>query len=253
MKVKKTLFTLIIGGIGGVLLGNLVLPVLVEVDFLGSASFLKIFVRPQVQTVIKETEKVVTIEPDFWKEVVPRTEKSVAFIQYFSSAGILLSQSNGIILTNDGLIAVPLNVVPIKFSAIQVFADDKILKGSLATIDAANNLALIKVETANLTILDSVDLNSLSLGQSILIVAKKIKVNKISTFAHISLISEPDGQVLFLDIERGRQRGQISGGIAVDSESKIVGMVQISNQGQVFVLPHRFLRNILEKYLSQKV
>lgn len=249
--MKKVFWTLAIGGLGGVLLVNIILPALVEADFLGSANFLKILVKPQIQTVIKETERVVTIEPDFWKDVLSRAEKSVVFVQYFSSSGILLSQSNGIILTNDGLITVPLNAIPANVSSIQVFGDDKVLKGALATVDSVNNLGLIKVEASNLPILDFADLDNLALGQNVLVVAKKIRINEINTFAHSSMISELTDQVYFLDLVRGQQRGQISGSLAIDSKGKIIGMIQISNQGQVFIMPNSFFERLLEKYLIQ--
>lgn len=250
--MKKILLMLIVGGIGGVLLGNFVLPVLVQADFFGSASFFKIFVKSQVETLVKETERVVTIEPDFWKKVVPGVEKSVVFVQYFSSAGTLLSQSNGIILTNDGLIVIPLSSIPRSFSVVQVFSGDRIIKGTLAVSDPASSLALIKLDASSLPILDFADLNNLVLGQNVLVVGKKIAVNKVSTFTHSSLISEIDNQTLFLDLERGQQRGQISGAAAVDSGGKLAGMIQISGQGHVFVMPHSFLRTLLEKYLSSK-
>ncbi len=249
--MKRLIFILIIGGIGGVLLNNLVLPVLIEINFLGSANLLKFLVKPQAEIMIRETERVVTVEPDFWKEVVPKVERSTIFVQYFSSAGTLISQSNGITLTNDGLIVVPLNTVPKNFSTAQIFITGKILKGSLATIDSASNLALIKVDDSSLPILDFVDLNGLLLGQHILIIGKKIDVSEVKTFAHTSLITEITGQVFFIDLERGQQRGQISGAPAVDSKGKLIGMIQIDSSGQVFIMPYNFLKDLLEKYLSQ--
>ena len=80
----------------------------------------------------------------------------------------------------------------------------------------------------------------------------KIPVNQIQTFAHTSLISEIAGQIFFLDLERGRQRGPISGALAVDSKGKIVGMIQLNNQGQVFIISHNFLRTLLDKHLNSK-
>lgn len=250
--MRKILYVLIVGGVGGVLLNNLVLPYFIEINFLNSANFLRFIVKSPVQTVIKETERVVVVEPDFWKEIVPKVEKSVALVQFFSSAGTLVSQTNGIILTNDGLIAIPLNAVPRSFSAIQVFVADKILKGALATFDSNSNLALIKVESGDLPILDFADLGGLGLGQNTLVVGKKIIINQVQAFAHTSLISEITSQALFLDLERGQQRGPISGGAAVDSSSKIIGMVQISSQGQVFIITHNFLRALLDKHLNSK-
>ena len=250
--MKKILYVLIIGGIGGVLLNNLVLPFFIETNFLNSANFFKIIVKAPAQTVIKETERVVVVEPDFWKNIVPQAEKSVTLAQFFSSAGALISQTNGIVLTNDGLVIVPLNAVPRNLSAIQIFAAGKILKGTLATFDSSNNLALIKVEGADLPILDFTDLGGLVLGQNVLVIGKKIPVNQIQTFAHTSLISEIAGQIFFLDLERGQQRGPISGGLAVDSKGKMVGMIQLNNQGQIFIISHNFFRALLDKYLNSK-
>lgn len=248
--MKRILFFLIIGGIGGVLLGNLILPVLVKADFFGSANFFKLFVVSEEQPIIKETEKIITAEPDFWKEIVKKTERSVVLVQYFSSSGKLISQSNGTILTNDGLIVVPLNTVPAIPATIQVFYDDKIINAFLTTTDSANNLALIKADASNLPILDFVDFNDLVLGQNILVVGKKIMISKITTFAHSSLISEITAQVFYLDLERGQQRGPISGALAVDSNGKMTGMIQLSSQGEVFVIPQSFFRGILEKHLN---
>ena len=250
MRAKKIIFTLVVGGIGGVLIGNFILPFLAERSPFGLTSFFNIFVRPQVETVIKETK--ITIEPDFWRALVPQAEKSVAVVQYFSSSRALISQSNGIILTNDGIIVVPLNAVPKDFSVIQVFENDKIVSGTLLASDAVNNLALIKIESLNLPILAYSDLSNLTLGQSVLLVGKRIDISKPETYIYDSLISEIDGQVLFLDLEKGQKRWPLSGTLAIDSNGKMAGMVQISNLGHVFVMPYGFLKNILDDYLADR-
>lgn len=229
--MKRFISFLVIGGVGGILLNNFVFP-----------SFLK----PQIQTVIKEIERVVVAEPDFWKNVVSKSERSVALVQYFSSPGVLVSQSSGIILTNDGLIAVPLNFIPRTLSSIQIFADSKIFSGKLAITDAANNLALVKIEASGLPILDFVPAEDISLGQSLLVLGKKIKINQVNSFVQLSLVKEFDRTTL-LDTESG----QISGSALLSANGKLAGMVQVSGQGQVFAVPPAILKNLLDKYLSQ--
>lgn len=250
MNFKKFLAILIIGGIGGVLLNNLVLPSLIQLNFLGSAGILKFFVKPQIQTVIQNKEKTILIEPDFWKEIIPKTKGSVVLVQYFSG-NKLLTQSNGIILTNDGLISVPLSSVPRGYPFIQVFFDSRVFKAKIVFKDIANNLALIKADEQNLPIFDFADNKDIFLGENLLILGRLFKVNQSKIFIQASMAKEIDDRVIFLDT----QKVNILGSALINSKGKLAGMVQVNNRGDIFAVKSEILKNLIDKYLksNQKV
>jgi len=245
MNFKKFLTILIIGGIGGVLLNNLILPSLIRINILGTANILKIFVKPQIQTIIQNKEKTILIEPDFWKEIIPKTERSVVLVQYFLG-NTLLSQSNGIILTNDGLIAAPLSLAPRGYPIVQVFFDDRILRAKIVFKDSSNNLVLLKIDEENLPIFDFASNQDIFLGENLLILGRIFKVNKSKVFVQTSMVKELDDKVIFLDT----QKSNILGSALINSKGKLVGMVQINNRGEVFAIRSEILRDLIDKYLK---
>lgn len=244
--IRNILFVLIIGGMGGVLLNNIIIPALIEWNFLNSSKFLKIFIKPQIQTVIQNKETKLVVEPDFWKDIVKKSLNSVTFVQYLSG-GRLLGQSNGLILTNDGFLSVPLNSFPRNPSVIQVFFDNTILKAEVYLKDQKNNIVLLKVEGNDFPIIDFADQEEIILGQSILVLGKKIQVSKIKAISQLGLVKELDQSVLFLDTEKPE-----IGSIALDSRGKLIGQVNIDKQNRVFVILPDVLKETLKKFQSQE-
>lgn len=244
-KIKTFLFVLIVGGIGGILLNNLLFPALIKADFLGTAKILDLFVKPQIQTVIEKSEKTVVVEPDFWKDVVSKTEDSVVFIQGFKK-GKLISQGSGIVLTSDGLIVTSLNNAPFVANTYQIFIKDKILTGKVALRNFENNLALIVVDEDNLPALDFSG-DSLFLGQTNIIVGKVKRMGGVNTFAQLSFVKEILPQVFFVDTQASQE---LIGSALLNSSGKLIGIVQLNKKNQIFVSPPEVLNGLIDEYIS---
>lgn len=244
LSLKKLLFVFLVGGIGGVVINNLLLPAFIEADFLGSANVLNVLVKPQIQTVIKTNEKTVVIEPDFWKDVVSQSKDSVVLTQTFTR-GRLIAQGSGIVLTTDGLIATSLNNTPFASSVYQVYFGDNILKGTVVLRDFENNLALIAVEEGGLPVLDFADADSLVLGQTNLIVGKNIRNQGLSVFAQLSFVKEILPEVFFIDTNISKE---LIGSALLSSSGKLIGLVQLNRKNEIFVSPPESLINLIDEY-----
>ena len=243
--MKKTIYILIVGGMGGVVLNNLILPALVRADFLNSGSLFSLLYRPAIQTLIKTEEKVVTIEPDFWKAVISKNQESIGFIQSFKDKSVL-AQGSVAVLTSDGLLFTAPQFVPPQANLYQVFINNKIFKARVVLKNEAESLAFIKVDEVNLPVFDFA--SDVQLGQSVIILGKNLRVKEIVSFARLGIVSEADKKVFILDTAFSKD---LNGAGAFNSKGEFLGIARSNLKNQIFVLQPEILIKTLNNYLKK--
>lgn len=226
------------------LLNNFLLPALVKVNFLNTGNLLGAFYKPTIQTLIKTEEKVITVEPDFWKSVVSRGQESVGFVQSFKGKAVL-AQGAAVVLTSDGLLATAPQFVPGSATNFQVFINNKISQGRIVLRDDNNSVAFIKIEESGLPVFNFA--SNIQLGQSVIILGKTLRVNEINNFVQLGLIGEIDKRVLILNTQFSKE---LNGAGVFTSSSELMGIARTNVKNQIFILHPDAFAKILNDYLG---
>ncbi len=187
-KIKKatsfiifSIFVLVMGGIGGILIDRFALPYLfVKYPDLNQYEFLKpINERTTVVEVIKEVriseEKAVV-------EAIKKARSSIVEIAEMSDEdNDPVYKNSGIILTNDGLIITSSkNVDNEKKSARVKLHNGETYPAELVYKDKFNELAIIKIDQANLPVVTFADSDNLELGERLIILNGSVVTDIVS-------------------------------------------------------------------------
>ncbi len=187
-KIKKAtnfiallIFVLVIGGTGGILIDRFALPYLfVKYPDLNQYEFLKpINERTTVVEVIKEVriseEKAVV-------EAIKKVRSSIVEIAEVSDEdNDPVYKNSGIILTNDGLIITSSkNVDNEEKSARVKLHNGETYSAELIYEDEFNELAIIKIDQANLPVVTFADSDDLELGEKLIILNGSVVTDIVS-------------------------------------------------------------------------
>ena len=187
-KIKKatsfiifSVFVLVMGGIGGILIDRFALPYLfVKYPDLNQYEFLKpINERTTVVEVIKEVriseEKAVV-------EAIKKARSSIVEIAEMSDEdNDPVYKNSGIILTNDGLIITSSkNVDNEEKSARVKLHNGETYPAELVYEDKFNELAIIKIDQTNLPVVTFADSDNLELGERLIILNGSVVTDIVS-------------------------------------------------------------------------
>lgn len=187
-KIKKVtnfivllIFVLVVGGFGGVLIDRFAIPYLfVKYPDLNQYEFLKpINERTTVVEVIKEVkiseEKAVV-------EAIKKSRSSIVEIaEILDEDNEPIYKSSGIILTNDGLIITSSKNIDNEEKSTLVKLDNgEVYSAELVYEDEFNELAIIKIDQANLPVVTFADSDNLELGERLIIFNSSVVTDIVS-------------------------------------------------------------------------
>ena len=160
----KVGFIFVVGGIGGVVANQVVVPRLAQYPAL--EKFLG--VTPGV-TVINPKEEIIIDKADAVRVAVSRVRPTVVAVERYaktaSGTGELEAAASGIILTEDGFVATDAVLVSSPGALFVVRADERI-PAKLSKIDSQEGLALVKVEARGLPVPNFGDAGAFEAGDT---------------------------------------------------------------------------------------
>ena len=188
--IALLIFVLIIGGIGGILTDRFALPYLfVKYPNLNQYEFLKpINERTTVVEVIREVK---ISEEKAIVEAIKKTRSSVVEIAEISDEDDdVVYKKSGIILTNDGLIITSLkNIGDEEKSAWVKLRNGETYLAKLIHKDEFNELAIIKIDQANLPVVAFANSDKLELGEKLIILNSSVVTDIVSKLIDDYVIS----------------------------------------------------------------
>ena len=200
-KIKKVMkstafliFVLVIGGTGGILADRFALPYLfVKYPDLKQYEFLKpINERTTVVEIIKEVkiseEKAVV-------EAIKKARPSIVEIaEILNEDDDLVFKNSGIILTNDGLIITSSKNITSGENTQVKLNDGEIYSAKLVSKDEFNELAIIKIEQANLPVVTFANSDNLELGEKLIVFNSSVITDIVSKLIDNYVVSIKDNE-----------------------------------------------------------
>ena len=251
--VALIIFTLAVGGTGGIILDRFGLPYLLvqfpelnKYEFLKSANERTIIIEKTIETKISsdraEIEAIKKITPSlvtaafFYKEA--ENDKDINF----SGGGV--NNKTGFIFTSDGLIIAKMDRPPGKNELVKIkFQDGKILAARWIGFDKSNGSAILKVEDNNLPMITFNGSSPLELGEKLIAVSDEAVVD-----ASISQIVSDHSPAAQKRIIITRELPQNFCGVPlINIKGEIVGISEKEN----LIIPIDEVRNFVDEVLKK--
>lgn len=239
-KILNLIVILLIGGLGGVLADNILLPRLAAVPFFSNIGFIRN--ASNGTTIINPTEKVIITESVALEEAIEKISPSLVFVQGFSG-NQLVSYGTGFIATSDGLIITALDNTSPRADSYRVFRNNHSVSAQRIKTDQKNNLALLKVEEGNLPVVSLLEPDKLHLGERVILVGAKVISQQISRFVNLGIIRSVSQDGLETNITEGDVLS--NGGPLINVKAEVIGLNLVNQKGEVKIVSSQVIKEFL--------
>ncbi len=239
---------LLIGAVGGMLAGGILLPVLARNNFLGTAAILNSIWQPETVVTKIEKETILIPQPNYFFEAVKKIEPSVVAVESFLE-GRKIRSGSGVILTQDGLIATTVSVVPANATFFQVTNQGKIFRAKVVSRDYVKNLALISVESSGMSVM-KMKLDLPTLSQRLLVFSKQVEFGKDSPVVEEAVVSKVSVDGDSFDIIAGYD-DELFGSALIGGEGNLFGIMNFKNRRPAVIFSS-VITEFLNTYLDDR-
>ena len=183
---------------------------------------------------VQPVSRISVDEPAALEKTVEKSSKTVVLVQSSASR-----KGSGLVVTSDGLILTRASLVPAGFGVLVLLdQDQEKIPAQVLKRDAANNLALLKVEKNNLSTAGFVNDGELRPGMKLVLLAR----SDTGTIVNEGVVRSVAGDL----IQSTMTETTASTGAAVFTlEGRVAGIAAISQVGSVSVIPVASLRDFL--------
>ena len=240
---KKTLDLIIIltiGGLGGILADQFILPYLAT-----RPPFSKIEFFRQINdgtTIINPTEKIIITENTALEEAIDQISPRLVAIQTYQDKK-LISQGTGFIITSDGLIITANDLIPARANQYLIFRNNHSLVAQLIKRDLENNLALLKIEESNLPVVSLVNLEDLRLGQRIILIGLESVKEGTNRFVNLGIIRSISQGKLMIGLSE--EKTLANGGPLINVKGEVIGLNVVDQRGLAEVIPANKIKEFI--------
>ena len=238
--IYKLLIILIIGGLGGILADQFLLPYLATVSPFSKINFIK--QASDGTTIINKTEKIVITENTALEKSIDEISPRLTAVHTYRGK-VLVAQGTGFILTSDGLIVTAADLVPVKSDQYLVFRNGHSSSGQVVERDLENNLALVKIEETNLPVVSLSDLEDLHLGQRVVLIGLEESEDSFSRFINLGIIRSINKEIIKINLTE--ENSLANGSPLIDIEGKVIGLNLVDQKGLIKTVPASKIKNLL--------
>lgn len=181
-----------------------------------------------------------------WGSLIPREHRSRSL-----GSGVLVS-ADGYILTNN-------HVVEGADGIQVVLSDGKEYRAKLIGADEQTDVAILRIEAADLPAIAITDSERVEVGDAVLAIGNPFGVGQTVTVGHVSGLGRAGMGIVdyedFIQIDAATNPGN-SGGALIDAEGRLIGINTAilsgtgRNQGIGFAVPINLARSVMERIIK---
>ena len=240
-KVLNLLIIFFLGGLGGVLADNFVLPRLASIPLLSKIGFIR-----QIgdgTTIINPTERIIITENTALEDAIDRIAPCLVFIQSFNG-NKLIGQGTGFIVTADGLIVTAADNLSAKATSYLVYRNSHSLTAQIVRTDAASGLVLLKIEENNLPVVSFADISQIRLGGRVVLVGARLNNKELGKFVNLGIVRGLGEEALEVNLDESDLLA--NGGPLINIKGEALGLNLIDNAGFKKTVPSDAIKKFLE-------
>ena len=159
------------------------------------------------------------VSSDFWQKIVSDHVLNTVAIQSFKG-GSMVREGSGIVISSDGVVITTFDVIS-GADVLQVFHRDKILRAKVIRYDGIKNLALLKVDSADMDVTRLDRDYQFQPGQDVIVSGKMVELSNSVVFAQRGMISYILSKDIVIDTEPNYF---LSGSKVINNSGIVVGM-----------------------------
>ena len=231
-RITSFVFILIIGGLGGVLADQFLLPYLSTIPFFAQFDFIK--QASDGTVIINPTEKITITENIAIEQAIEKVSPCLAVIHSYQNKK-LLSQGTGFFLTSDGLIITSDDLVFSQATQYLVYRNSHSLAVQLVKRDLVNKLALFKVEENNLPVVSLIDLKDVKLGQRVILIGAELVGSQLNKFVNLGIIRSISQATLTLNLNEESRLA--NGSPLINVKGEVIGLNLVDDKGLLKTVP----------------
>ena len=230
MGISKSFLTILAAFAAGILGGLAAFSYLSGNSFISGSgsSFSPVRVTEKQTTTIQENSAL--------KDAVAKATNIAVGVKVTSAKGALVNGS-GLILSSDGLVAVPYSLFPPGSNA-EVIADGKKAAFEVVKRDKGNNLVILKLEASNWPTASFYQFDNLKLGERIFLAGE---LAASGNFVNEGVVRDFDENTIETNII---DKAEAQGSPAFDIEGNIMGIATVDKSGWVSVIPITKLKEV---------
>lgn len=240
-KLLKFIIILIIGGLGGIIADCFIMPYLANISFISGTKFAQKIKSGTM--IINKTEEIIITENKAAEETINKINACLAVVQVIKGNKVI-KQGSGVIVTNDGLIITASDLAPDgPYNYQIILSDGALFNGKIIRRDISNNLALIKIEANNLSVISLGGLDNLHLGQMIILIGAQINKNSFYRFVNIGTIRGVSGETLTINLDETNLSA--NGGPLINIKGEMIGINIVDAKGLAKTIPAKIIADFL--------
>jgi len=224
--ISKIIGIFIIGIFGGIFADQILWPYFVERPLFHQ------YRLEQSPVYVTERKEITIQENVALKNAIEKVEKVVVGVRTETKAGKVLAGS-ALILTSDGLVATLADLVP-QGSTFSFFIDGKKVNFQILKRDLEENLALVKIEEANLPTISFANLEKMKLGERVFLVGVIFDKGEPSKTVNEGIVKSFGEDFIKTNIF---EENILEGSSLFDIEGNVLGLNAIDKEGQVIAVP----------------
>ncbi|MBI2463061.1 MAG: trypsin-like peptidase domain-containing protein [Candidatus Spechtbacteria bacterium] len=246
--LSKLTFTVVVGGIGGVLFIEAALPYLQRHGLVQKIPLLQ--KMGTETTIIERTEKIIIEENSALEQAIARSKQSIIAVQALDASGKQVAYASGLVLTNDGMVIVPSTVVKQESKNYLVRGARDWFNADLRGIDIKTGLAIFRAVDLHLSPAAFVDEKDIVLGKRVFALSMPQENVQHVEGGMITTIG-PDAQKYDTSI-RLLLRGY-DGSAVFSLDNKVLGIGRFANENETNLVSSKDIESFLRKTLAQRV
>lgn len=225
-KLFKIISLFIFGIMGGIFADQILWPYFIERPLFYQY-------RLEQNPIYVTEKKEITIRENLvLQNAVEKVEKAVVGIKTKTETGQIL-EGSGLVITSDGLIVTLAELVP-KGSIFSFFVDGETVHFQILKRDPKENLALIKIDKTNLSTLSFANLEKIKLGERVFLVGIVFEKEGPQKIVNEGIIRSLSQNLIETTIF---EENTVWGSPLFDIEGNILGLNEITKEGQVLTTP----------------
>lgn len=222
----KIIAFFIIGMIGGIFADQILWPYFIERPLFYQ------YRLEQSPVYVTERKEVFIQENTALKEAIEKVEKIVVGVRTQTAKGKIL-EGSCLIITSDGLLVTLAELIP-QGSDFNFFVDGKETHFQILKRDLKENLALVKIEKANLPTVGFANLEKIKLGERVFLVGVIFEREKPSKIVNEGIIKSFSEDFIKTNIF---EKYTLAGSALFNIEGEILGINIIDSEGKVITIP----------------
>jgi len=225
----KVIGIFILGVFGGIFADQILWPYFIERPLFYQ------YRLEQSPVYVTERKEITVRENVALSNAVEKVEKVVIGVRTEGKTGKIL-EGSGLIVTSDGLVVTLAELVP-QGSTFSFFVDGKLVSFQILKRDLKENLALVKVEKANLPTVGFANLEKIKLGERVFLVGLIFENQKITPpglVVNEGIIKSFNENLIQTNIT---EEIFLQGSPLFNIEGEVLGINTIDKDGKVITIP----------------